>query len=186
MQVEAAQKEAQRINKYQALFKLNESSCDDLGDTSDEVNLKLSLWLGTAEFETLTETWTSTVFEQLDVAGMEEIVTRFHKSVFKMERGLPPNKLVPKLRNAVDEFKDLMPVIAALRNRALKERHWTKIFDIIGTQFTRDATFTLQVRARSGAHGRMDGVWCVGICSCITSQYQDRGLVDTCCCSDGD
>ncbi len=63
-----------------------------------------------------------------------------------MERGLPPNKLVPKFRAAVDDFRNLLPVVAALRNRALKERHWAKIFEVIGQQIVRDNSFTLQVR----------------------------------------
>ena len=70
---------------------------------------------------------------------------RFHKMVFKMERGLPPNKIVPKFRNIVDEYRNLMPVVQALRNRALKERHWGKIFDVVGQQISRDNTFTLQI-----------------------------------------
>lgn len=70
---------------------------------------------------------------------------RFHKSVFKMERGLPPNKLAPKLRAAVDEYRVLLPVVAALRNKALKERHWAKVFAAIGSTLNRDETFTLQV-----------------------------------------
>ena len=64
-----------------------------------------------------------------------------------MERGLPPNRLVPQFRTAVDDFRNLLPVVAALRNRALKDRHWSKIFDTIGQQLVRDGSFTLQVRA---------------------------------------
>jgi dynein heavy chain len=70
---------------------------------------------------------------------------RFHKSVFKIEKGLPPNKLVPKLRAAVDEYRLLLPVVSALRNKTLKERHWAKVFAAIGTTLSRDETFTLQV-----------------------------------------
>jgi hypothetical protein len=39
------------------------------------------------------------------------------------------------------------PTLQALRNRALKERHWTKVFEAIGQVFARDANFTLQVGA---------------------------------------
>jgi dynein heavy chain len=62
-----------------------------------------------------------------------------------MEKGLPPNKLVPKLRAAVDEYRLLLPVVSALRNKSLKERHWAKVFAAIGTTLPRDETFTLQV-----------------------------------------
>lgn len=62
-----------------------------------------------------------------------------------MERGLPPNKLVPKLRAGVDEYRGLLPVITALRNKALKERHWSKVYEAVQTTLPRDETFTLQV-----------------------------------------
>lgn len=71
---------------------------------------------------------------------------RYHKAVSRMERGLPPNTLVPQLRAAVDEYRNLLPVVAAMRNSALKERHWAKVFASIGTLLPRDETFTLQVR----------------------------------------
>ena len=45
----------------------------------------------------------------------------------KIERALLPNKVVAKLKKMVDEFKNTLPVIQNLRNKALKERHWKKI-----------------------------------------------------------
>ncbi|KAF5835818.1 dynein heavy chain, N-terminal region 2-domain-containing protein [Dunaliella salina] len=70
----------------------------------------------------------------------------------RMERGLVPNKLVPAFRAHVDELRSLLPVTQALRNRALKERHWTKIFSIIGQVIPRDSSFTLQVLLDAKVH----------------------------------
>lgn len=70
-----------------------------------------------------------------------------------MERGLPPCKLVPKLRAAVDEYRQLLPVVAAMRNSALKERHWAKVFASIGAVLPRDESFTLQVGWEEGVVG---------------------------------
>jgi dynein heavy chain len=67
-----------------------------------------------------------------------------------MERGLEPNQLVPRLRATVDEYLQLLPVVSALRNAALRERHWAKVFGAIGTALPRDETFTLQVYVRVG------------------------------------
>lgn len=67
-----------------------------------------------------------------------------------MERGLPTNKLVPKLRAAVNEYRVLLPVITALRNKAMKERHWVKVSAAMGTSLERDDTFTLQVCPATG------------------------------------
>jgi dynein heavy chain len=63
-----------------------------------------------------------------------------------MERGLTPNKIVPALRATVDEYRLLLPVVAAMRNPALKERHLAKMFAAIGSVLPCDETFTLQVR----------------------------------------
>ncbi len=63
-----------------------------------------------------------------------------------MERGLPTNKLVPNLRARVDEYRALLPVVTALKNKALKDRHWARIFEAVGSELPRDATFALQVR----------------------------------------
>jgi dynein heavy chain len=62
-----------------------------------------------------------------------------------MERGLVPNALVPRLRASIDEHRGLLPVVVAMRNAALKDRHWSKINAVVGIVFLRDATFTLQV-----------------------------------------
>ena len=57
--------------------------------------------------------------------------------------GLPPNKVVPKLKQKVTSFKQGMPVITSLRNAALRTRHWEAIQNVIGTRIVRDKYFTL-------------------------------------------
>ena len=51
-------------------------------------------------------------------------VAKYAKSVFQMERGLPPNGVVPLLKEKVDDMKSKVPVITNLRNQSLKARHW--------------------------------------------------------------
>ena len=100
--------------------------------------MKLSLWEGSAEFASICQRWRDTLFESLDLPVMEETVNRFHKMCFKMERGLPPNKKVPLFRDMIDTQRNMLPVIQALSNKALKERHWMKIEGIIGKPVPRD------------------------------------------------
>ena len=57
--------------------------------------------------------------------------------------GLPPNKVVPRLKQKVLSFKQGMPVITSLRNPALRTRHWEAIQNVIGTRIVRDKYFTL-------------------------------------------
>ena len=57
--------------------------------------------------------------------------------------GLPHNEMVPRLKEMVNSFKVIMPVITSLRNSALKQRHWFTIENITGRSFTQDRSFTL-------------------------------------------
>lgn len=136
---------AERIQRFQALFKVQASQFEDLAECAEEVELKRSLWVGIKEWGELTDGWAAQGFFDLDEAELDEKVQRFTKLAFKVDRGLPSNRVVPKLKDAVDDFKDLVPCIKSLRNDALKERHWQKIEEAIGTELTRDETFTLGV-----------------------------------------
>eukprot|EP00959_Pyramimonas_sp_CCMP1952_P034414 721180-Pyramimonas_sp.AAC.1 len=54
-----------------------------------------------------------------------------------------PFYVVPAQKAKVEAFKGTIPVIASLRNKNLKERHWEKIEEIIAQPVVRDDTFTL-------------------------------------------
>eukprot|EP00873_Tetraselmis_striata_P045243 jgi/Tetstr1/465507/TSEL_010176.t1 len=137
------QAEARRINKYQRLFNVPESRTEELDDLIEEVNLKSNLWQGSMDWDALVGGWQAQHFDSLRVEEMEETTARYHKMVFKIERGLPPNRLAPGFREKVDAIRGTLPVIQALRNRNLKSRHWEKIQEAIGAEIERGEGFTL-------------------------------------------
>lgn len=47
------------------------------------------------------------------------------------------NNLALSVGAEIDEFKPLMPIITALRNPGLRERHWDQV-EILTRQFCRD------------------------------------------------
>ena len=98
---------------------------------------------GQIDWAKMQEAWEQTQFSDIDVNEMDDKVQRFGRMCFKVERGLPSNKVVPKLRDLVEEFKKILPVVRSLRNDALKERHWTKIKDMTGHDLAEDKGLTL-------------------------------------------
>uniref|UniRef100_H2YVP8 AAA+ ATPase domain-containing protein n=1 Tax=Ciona savignyi TaxID=51511 RepID=H2YVP8_CIOSA len=84
-----------------------------------------------------------TEFLKLDIDIVQDNVMRFMQTIFMLEKGLPKNEIVPRLKQLVTEFKQGLPLIAALRNTSLKQRHWEEIQYAIGRSLTRDATLTL-------------------------------------------
>ena len=49
-----------------------------------------------------------------------------------MERMIPPNPVVKRLKDMVTILVNTLPVIQNMRNPALKDRHWKKMEVIIG------------------------------------------------------
>jgi hypothetical protein len=52
-------------------------------------------------------------------------------------------QVVGNLREKVDASREAVPVVAALRNPALKERHWVKIQAAVGSEIARTEGVTL-------------------------------------------
>lgn len=84
---------------------------------------------------------------------MNTKIMAYLKVVVQVEKGLPPNEVVPKLRATVEEFRISYPTVKSiftfklqimdLRNQALKSRHWDRIQDVVGKVIFKDETFTL-------------------------------------------
>ncbi|KAJ3111652.1 Dynein heavy chain 6, axonemal [Phlyctochytrium bullatum] len=115
----------------------------ELEETKAEVELKSTLWSSLREWNALTETWKSIPFDSLSPEDISAQMTVFLKVVYNLDKGLPPNEVVPKLKKAVEEFRGMHSTIVDLRNPALKSRHWEKIQDALGKSVARDETLTL-------------------------------------------
>lgn len=48
-----------------------------------------------------------------------------------------------RLKKAIEDFKEILPVVEELANTSLRDRHWDEIFKIVGQQFNPDAKFTV-------------------------------------------
>ncbi|XP_076809994.1 dynein axonemal heavy chain 6-like [Clavelina lepadiformis] len=115
----------------------------ELSEVERDITLRKLLWESSDEWIKLHQEWTLTEFLQLNIDSVQENVSRFMQTVFMLEKGLPKNEILPKLKQAVLEFKQGLPLIAALRNNCLKQRHWDEIQYAIGRSLTRDTTLTL-------------------------------------------
>ncbi|ELK30056.1 Dynein heavy chain 6, axonemal [Myotis davidii] len=66
-------------------------------------------------------------FDSLDPESLNSQVSKYAKFVTQLEKGLPPNSVVPQLKSKVEKMKEKLPVIIDLRNPTLKARHWAAI-----------------------------------------------------------
>lgn len=143
--VNAQKAEAARVKSSQKLFQVVEAQFDSLAEVAEQVELRRSLWASKRDWAQLRDGWLATAFDQVDVGSVDEQVMRFGKLLFKLDKGLPRNTVLGPVQSSVDQFKLFIPVLQALRNPAMKSRHWTKVEDAIGGKpIVRDSAFTLE------------------------------------------
>uniref|UniRef100_A0A8C5NZ98 Dynein, axonemal, heavy chain 6 n=1 Tax=Jaculus jaculus TaxID=51337 RepID=A0A8C5NZ98_JACJA len=121
------QKRAFQYKSYQKNFKVEVSKFDALEEVSAELKLKQLLWDSLSEWDKLQQEWLKSKFDCLDPEVLNSQVSKYAKFVTQLEKGLPPNNVVPQLKYKVEKMKEKLPVIIDLRNPTLKARHWAAI-----------------------------------------------------------
>lgn len=121
------QKRAFQYKSYQKNFKVEVSKFEALEEVSAELKLKQLLWDSLSEWDQLQQEWLKSKFDCLDPELLNSQVSKYAKFVTQLEKGLPPNSVVPQLKHKVEKMKEKLPVIIDLRNPTLKARHWTAI-----------------------------------------------------------
>ncbi|XP_047601385.1 dynein axonemal heavy chain 6 isoform X2 [Lutra lutra] len=121
------QKRAFQYKSYQKNFKVEVSKFEALEEVSAELKLKQLLWDSLSEWDKLQQKWLKSKFDCLDPEFLNSQVSKYAKFVTQLEKGLPPNSVVPQLKHKVEKMKEKLPVIIDLRNPTLKSRHWAAI-----------------------------------------------------------
>ncbi|CAN0189615.1 unnamed protein product, partial [Ectocarpus sp. 13 AM-2016] len=82
------------------------------------------LWTGVKAWKELTETWLLTPFTEIDASTLEKHVTLYQRTCHQAVKGLPSNPVAKRLKDDVDNFSPVLPVVVNLRNQGLQGRHW--------------------------------------------------------------
>ncbi|XP_044766447.1 dynein axonemal heavy chain 6 [Coccinella septempunctata] len=136
---------ASEYKSYQKQFRMEVTRFDMLDEVQNDVKLRLLLWESVDSWAKTIEEWYHCDFNTLNVEDMNAFIAKNVKSVNQLEKGLPKNLIVPKLKDDVELMKDKMSVITYLRNPALRQRHWIKIETILNHKFKPDDVITLEV-----------------------------------------
>lgn len=142
-EIEDLQKTAYMYRNYQKNFKVEVTKFDELEQVIGEIKLKQLLWNSLEEWDQLSKEWSEAKFEDLEPETLNQIVNKYSKNVYQVEKGLPPNNLVPKLKQKVEDMRNKMPTITDLRNPSLKKRHWEVINEVLGIVPSEDEELTL-------------------------------------------
>jgi dynein heavy chain len=118
----------------------------ELNELEHDINLRKILWKSIEEWDILIKKWLSNLIDDIKVDVVQKEVNKFTQNIYMLEKGLPPNELVPRLKIKVLDFKKALPIIVALRNQNLKFRHYQQIKHLIGIDLKDESKkFTLSI-----------------------------------------
>merc|ERR1719272_1676435 len=66
------------------------------------------------------------------------------KAFFEQENHPKPANVAAKIKTDLDNFKENVPLLHALCNPGLRDRHWKEVSNIVGFSLEPDPSFTLQ------------------------------------------
>lgn len=133
----------EKIQEYQTILRLPVDDFEVTEEIGSDLNLKVRLWNDRVEWTKLRTRIMETPINQLDVQVLERELARYNKTVAMTSKGLPLNKVVPKLKASVDEINPVLPIITDLRNPAMQPRHWEQITKLIGFNILEQEDFSL-------------------------------------------
>ncbi|XP_052869496.1 dynein axonemal heavy chain 6 [Anopheles cruzii] len=137
------QRKAHEYKKYQKEFRLEVTRFEKLDLVINEVKLRQILWDSVQQWKESVEIWNEIHFHELSMDEVEALNTKILKNCAMLDKNLPKNDIIPKLKAEAEEFKDKIPVLGFLRNPALKTRHWIKIEQILNRHLAEETEIYL-------------------------------------------
>ncbi|XP_045539469.1 dynein axonemal heavy chain 1 [Papilio machaon] len=149
------------LNQRQKLFGQPVTPFADLNRLVKEFEPYRNLWVTASDFLKSREVWFDNPLMYVDADTIEPLVSEYYKTLLKCIRtfaDLPKiQKVALDIRDDIDEFRPLIPILQAVKNPGMKERHWKEFMDKAGITVTMNEKQTFQMCLKQGvaAHGSL-------------------------------
>jgi len=128
--IELYKEQAQLFNSREVLFGMPATQFNFLNEVCRNFEPYQQLWTIIYNFNQQYPQWHEGLFETLDPEVIENNVNKWSKDLYKLAKQLkdePPTVNAMTIKEKLDAFKPHVPLIAALRNPGLRDRHWKKV-----------------------------------------------------------
>nr|XP_050848639.1 dynein axonemal heavy chain 6 [Vespula vulgaris] len=142
---------AEEYRSYQRAFKVEVTRFEIIDHVMSELKLRTLLWESVINWEIAVDQWHFADFDTLNVEDVTVFTTRIVKNIVQIEKGLPPNDVVSKLKEDVELIKNKLSILGYLRNPFLKKRHWLKIEGLLNYRFKPEEVITWNLLENLGA-----------------------------------
>ncbi|XP_078270493.1 dynein axonemal heavy chain 1 [Rhinoraja longicauda] len=145
-QLVESQNQAQLYNSRERLFEMPVTNYDRLYKMVKEFQPYRDLWTTTSDWLRWHESWMNDPLHTIDAEQIERNVIDAYKTVhrctkfFKDIPGL--SEVAARIRFMIEDFKPYIPLIQALRNPGMRNRHWENLSEQIQISIKPKANLT--------------------------------------------
>jgi dynein heavy chain len=137
-----------KFNSREILFGVPQTDYSDIQKTTKAFEPFASMWLAMFEFDRSRNIWRSDPFTKLDHEEIEKSVQAWWRTIFKVSKIFEATQpdvfaMVVQVKEDLESFKDNLPIITALRNPGMRDRHWKSLSAAIGMDLTFTDSVTL-------------------------------------------
>jgi len=136
--INEAEEQARRFNSREVLFELELTNYDSISETNKEFESYETMWGSINDWLQNKEEWMSSKFTDLNSEEIEQDVYNYHRNLIRScklfeKKGLMEVTQVGQaIQLEVEAFKPVVPLIMALRNQGMRDRHWEMINTKLG------------------------------------------------------
>lgn len=129
----SAQEKIKLFNSRETLFEQDLTDYEDIGRVVKLFEPYAALWTTASEWVNLFDVWMKGRFVDLDAEDVEKKVDKYFNAITKASKYFVKMELHEQvtitntIKNQVNDFRPEVPLLVALRNPGMRERHWEMI-----------------------------------------------------------
>ncbi|XP_026839391.1 dynein heavy chain 2, axonemal [Drosophila erecta] len=131
-----------------AVFNVNQPESIDLRKLDFEVRIVQNIWELIFEWQTNWEMWKKGYFWKMNINEMEDTALSLYKEFTVLNKKFYDRhwEMLEATMKNLDSFRRTLPLITALKNPCMRERHWNRVRDVIHVNFDENSkNFTLEL-----------------------------------------
>jgi dynein heavy chain len=144
-QMKVLQAEANMNIEYEQLLEmaLTDQMQKAIAKCQEDIDLKKKLWNSVKSWRTKTSSWMAASLNMLSTDKMNTEINSFAATIAECARVMLTSSVIASMKDSLDQFKVLLPLIQDLKSPALKARHWQEMWEAVGAPFPTNDELTV-------------------------------------------
>ncbi|KAI9209204.1 dynein heavy chain and region D6 of dynein motor-domain-containing protein, partial [Polychytrium aggregatum] len=168
------------FNSRERLFNMEVTKYDESANYSKDFEPYKILWTTASDWLKWKHQWLNGSFLELNAEEVEKNLTNAWRNMFKSVKTFKNDTgclaVATQVKDEMDQFKPYLPLIQALRNPGMRDRHWDKLSEDLGIKLRPDADFTLTDVLNLKLLERVDTI--TKVCDIAGKEYSIEAALD--------